>query len=51
MREQSTATPLTMSAKTSEALELLTWIRELLTGWSLSKGQGEPFLASYNRRR
>jgi hypothetical protein len=26
-------------------LELLSWTRELLTGWSLSTGQGKPFLS------
>jgi hypothetical protein len=25
-------------------MELLSWTRELLTGWNLSEGQGEPFL-------
>lgn len=25
-------------------LELLSWTRELLTGWNMTSGQGEPFL-------
>ena len=49
IREQPTGTPPAVSANTSEALESLTWIRELLTGWSFSEGQGKPFLASYDR--
>ena len=42
MREQPTGTPPKVSPNTSEALEPLTWIREMLTGWSMIDGQGEP---------
>lgn len=33
------------------ALEPLSWVRELLTGFSMVEGQGEPFLASYDASR
>ena len=29
---------------TETVLELLSWTREMLIGWSFSSGQGEPFL-------
>jgi hypothetical protein len=32
---------------TIQELELLTWTRELLSGFSLSSGQGKPFLDGY----
>jgi hypothetical protein len=32
------------SGSTIQELELLSWVRELLTGFSLTKGQGKPFL-------
>lgn len=29
-------------------MELLSWVRELLTGFSPSTGKGKPFLSDYN---
>lgn len=30
---------------TLDRLELINWVRELLTGWSAVSGQGKPFLS------
>jgi len=40
----------TQSNNDHMALEPLTWIRELLTGWSPLDGQGKPFLSDYERK-
>jgi hypothetical protein len=32
-------------------LEMMAWVRTLVTGWNLSTGQGEPFLENWSRNR
>lgn len=35
----------------NQELELLSWTRELLTGWTFVKGQERPFLDNYNPKQ
>jgi len=47
IRDEPTGTPPSTSKNDHDALEPLSWIREMLTGWNMIHGQREPFLSYY----